>query len=121
MNNEQSREMWKKCTPENVVISSGPRIEGTMRVPINNRMINVPRTSKGGVKSIDYIYFASVALPRANPGVKLNRETTDGAWSAYVAYILEKNWNLRSRKARTGGLSGQVTLFNIHDLLFVSH
>lgn len=105
--------LWKnKYTPEEVIICSVPRVEGTKRVPINGRIVNVPINSKDPVDRIDYIYFASSTLPRANLHRTFDRETTDKAWSILVDHIVE-NW-VRRPKHTANQLLGQVLLFTSH-------
>ena len=100
----------RKYTPEQYIIRSGPRIQGTKPVEINGRTVNVPTISNTGIDRMSYIRFASATLPRVNPHRCLDQDTTNQAWNSHVSYIFE-NWQIKNAKAKPGGLQAQVPSF----------
>lgn len=122
INKKDARLVWKdKYTPEKFVINSGPIIQGTTAVPIDERRINVPITSKNTIERIQYIHFASTALARVNLGVKLDRRTTDKAWRIFVDYIFKNRNNMRQSKVKVSDLLAQVPFLTSPDQLRLPH
>ena len=56
-------------------------------VEINGHPINIPVGVYNDLRAIDYIQFASRALPRSNPDIQLNQDITDKAWNVLLVHI----------------------------------